>query len=241
MKERNFLSRVINKHDIEKNWNKATNFIPKKGEIIVYDPDENYAHSRFKIGDDVTVVTDLPFGVISSWNDLEDKPFGEVVGVSDTITWDGVQGEDDIVNGGAYLHRVTDCTPTKEDMAGSLCVIVAQGNETSKEITADEWISESENAYYLEGGSVMVALADNVTISGALLPKKGVYFSAASHDGNIIYYIKSITTPNYEFTTTVVKKIDPKYLPEATLTAPNGTKYTLAVADDGTLSAVAVE
>ena len=35
-----------------------------------------------------------------------------------------------------------------------------------------------------------------------------------------------------------VRQIDPKCLPA--LTSPNGTKYQLAVADDGTLSAVAV-
>ena len=29
--------RIINKHDIEVNWEKATGFIPKKAELIVYD------------------------------------------------------------------------------------------------------------------------------------------------------------------------------------------------------------
>ena len=37
--EKNISSRIINKHDTEINWNKATNFIPKAGEIIVYDRD----------------------------------------------------------------------------------------------------------------------------------------------------------------------------------------------------------
>lgn len=68
--------RFIQKHDIEANWNKATNFVPKKGEIIVYDKEvlENgsstelpsdrtipYAYSRFKIGDGFTNVTQLEF------------------------------------------------------------------------------------------------------------------------------------------------------------------------------------
>ena len=59
--EKFFNSRVINKHDIEENWLKATNFTPKQGEIIVYDIDDNYSYERFKIGDGVHNVNDLPF------------------------------------------------------------------------------------------------------------------------------------------------------------------------------------
>ena len=54
-------TRIQNKHDIEANWNKATGFIPLAGEIIVYDPDENYDYPRFKIGDGTTNVINLPF------------------------------------------------------------------------------------------------------------------------------------------------------------------------------------
>ena len=61
MAEKTILGRIIQKHDIEANWNLATDFIPKQGEIIVYDIDENYTYERFKIGDGVTNVNDLPF------------------------------------------------------------------------------------------------------------------------------------------------------------------------------------
>ena len=54
-------NRIIHKHDIEENWLKATNFIPQRGEIIVYDADEKYAYSRMKIGDGITIVSKLPF------------------------------------------------------------------------------------------------------------------------------------------------------------------------------------
>lgn len=53
--------RIINKHDTEENWLKATGFTPKQGELIVYDIDENYNHERLKIGDGVQNVNDLPF------------------------------------------------------------------------------------------------------------------------------------------------------------------------------------
>ena len=54
-------SRIIHKHDIEANWNKAVNFIPMQGEIIIYDIDSNYDFERAKIGDGVTSVVNLPF------------------------------------------------------------------------------------------------------------------------------------------------------------------------------------
>jgi hypothetical protein len=59
--EKNISSRIINKHDTEVNWNKATNFIPKAGEIIVYDKDDNFNYSRIKIGDGVTNINNLAF------------------------------------------------------------------------------------------------------------------------------------------------------------------------------------
>lgn len=53
--------RIIQKHETEANWNKATKFIPKLGEVIIYDPDANHTTSRIKIGDSTTVVANLPF------------------------------------------------------------------------------------------------------------------------------------------------------------------------------------
>lgn len=57
----NMYGRVQNKHDTEANWLKATNFIPKAGEIIVYDPDDTYTYARIKIGDGTTLVNNLSF------------------------------------------------------------------------------------------------------------------------------------------------------------------------------------
>ena len=53
MVTKNIPSRIVNKHDIEANWIKAVNFIPERGEIIVYDIDDNYTYERFKIGDGI--------------------------------------------------------------------------------------------------------------------------------------------------------------------------------------------
>ena len=54
-------TRIFNTHDTEENWNKCINFIPNKGEIIVYDCDANYNYQRFKIGDGKNTIVNLPF------------------------------------------------------------------------------------------------------------------------------------------------------------------------------------
>ena len=54
-------TRIQLKNDTETNWNKAVNFIPKQGEIIIYSADESHPYSRLKVGDGATTVVTLPF------------------------------------------------------------------------------------------------------------------------------------------------------------------------------------
>ena len=69
MANKTFQSRIVQKHDTQANWEKATNFIPLKGEIIVYD-DLN----KIKIGDGSTTVVNLPYSTTTNYNDLSNKP-----------------------------------------------------------------------------------------------------------------------------------------------------------------------
>ena len=55
--------RLIHTHDTEAHWNSLEDFIPKAGEVIVYDTDELFSYERFKLGDGVTKLKDLPFTV----------------------------------------------------------------------------------------------------------------------------------------------------------------------------------
>ena len=84
--EKNMNTRIQHKHDSEANWNKAVNFIPIQGEIIVYDIDEIYNYERVKIGDGIRKVNDLPFvDVQPDWNQndetaldyVKNRPFYE--------------------------------------------------------------------------------------------------------------------------------------------------------------------
>lgn len=57
-------ARIITKHDKEENWAKATGFIPKLGEIIVYESDDLTLVSkvpRIKIGNGIDYINNLPF------------------------------------------------------------------------------------------------------------------------------------------------------------------------------------
>ena len=54
-------TRIQLKNDTEENWNKAINFIPKQGEVIIYSTDDAHPFSRLKVGDGFTTVINLPF------------------------------------------------------------------------------------------------------------------------------------------------------------------------------------
>lgn len=82
MSEKTLKSRIVHKHDIEANWQLATNFSPLEGEIIIYDPDENFSYSRVKVGDGTTNVNNLKF--IGS--DKVDKVTGKGLSTNDYTT-----------------------------------------------------------------------------------------------------------------------------------------------------------
>lgn len=61
MSERSLNTRIQNKIDTTVNWEKATNFVPKKGEIIVYSDGGGTGIPKMKVGDGTTKVGSLKF------------------------------------------------------------------------------------------------------------------------------------------------------------------------------------
>lgn len=51
--------RIISKHDTTENWNKATNFIPREGELILYTDVK-----KIKMGDGTHTASQLDFTAI---------------------------------------------------------------------------------------------------------------------------------------------------------------------------------
>lgn len=72
-------TRIIQKHDSQANWDKATTFVPKAGEIIVYDADATNTKPRIKIGNGTSSVSALPFITNDSdiINMIKDLDFSE--------------------------------------------------------------------------------------------------------------------------------------------------------------------
>ena len=71
--EKKITSRIQQKHDTAANWANATTFIPRKGEIVIYDAEYNTSGVqtqavRFKIGDGSRTINNLPFALIDPDN-----------------------------------------------------------------------------------------------------------------------------------------------------------------------------
>lgn len=71
-------ARLINLHDTESKWNLCKSFIPRKGELIIYDPDAYNPYPRFKLGDGKTSVVELPFAAESTVLSLFGVKFGNI-------------------------------------------------------------------------------------------------------------------------------------------------------------------
>lgn len=91
MSEKKLTTRIQQKADTKANWDKATNFVPLKGEYIYYSD----LH-KVKVGDGVTKVGSLPF-LADSGGTVTSVTI-KMNGVSNTITTSGT-----IDLGGTYL------------------------------------------------------------------------------------------------------------------------------------------
>ena len=117
MSNKQFNARMQQKIDTQENWEKATNFIPLKGEIIIYDIDANNITRRIKIGDGITNVNNLDFFSPSSNNqNIETEIIeGSTNAVSSGAVYNALQNVDaKMVNG--YQIRVSTEIPTSEEV-----------------------------------------------------------------------------------------------------------------------------
>ena len=61
MSDKTLNARIQMKTDTEANWSRATNFVPKIGEIIIYAIDATHSYQRVKVGNGTKKVNELPF------------------------------------------------------------------------------------------------------------------------------------------------------------------------------------
>lgn len=152
-------------------------------------------------------------GGVTSWNDLEDRPFGEMYGDTLTINWEPIINDlyagnvDNYVIVADNFIKMSDATPTLEDFANG-CTVVAEGETyTFNAEELRDQITEFMPGVYLFWG-IMAIVHENavgVEIDGISFPEAGFYVAVASLD--------SITIPGFtEFMD--VKQLGEKYIPD---------------------------
>ena len=92
MAEKMLKTRVINKHELAEDWDKAEGFIPLQGEIVVYDSADDTQPAKLKVGNGNTAVKYLPFIRGVGQETLEG---GEIFNLYEPIYEDFI--EDDVV------------------------------------------------------------------------------------------------------------------------------------------------
>ncbi len=183
-------------------------------------------------------------GGVSSWNDLTDKPFGEVVETTNSITWDGnPEGKEIVsVDGGAYV-KVSDATITTAAMIGGSYTTAFVSNESLVEAIDESVIHTVADGFSIVGqrSDIAVVDKDEVNLDGIIFTR-GIYFFFA--DG--FFYVSNLTLSS-DIDVLSIKKIDEKYLPESvdgvvirSSTAYSTKKFKLTVNDSGNISAVEI-
>ena len=229
--EKNTKTRIQHKHDSAENWNKAINFVPLIGELIVYDADENYSYPRFKVGDGETTVVNLAFAneqnlstqVQSDWNQgdinqpdfIKNKPFGP---------------KPDLYNNSSLGFELDQKTRIYFTNVGEDVIVPIQVNDsvtvvwdsipyevTSKEITftlentgtpimVKGYLGDPQLLAIYFGGSANIESTGEPFL---IVQKLGLILTSRGNNHSVI-----VKNNNY------ISKIDPRYLPDEALQSP---------------------
>lgn len=143
-------------------------------------------------------------GGVSSWNDLEDKPFGET---GWSIEWDMNPTDSYVpIDDGAGFYKVSDIVPTKEELVGTNLKAEADGEHWDL-ILSDADIEDYGTDCYGFAGMpffLVTTKATDTEIMGMSFsfPSAGVWFVSSSGVTWTYYLGKGET-----------KQIDPKFIP----------------------------
>ena len=92
MAEKSLQARIQNKCDTTANWEKATNFVPKKGEIIVYSDGGGVGIPKMKVGDGATKVGSLKFADEGQYLPLAGGKLTGPLSINNYMTIDSIVG-----------------------------------------------------------------------------------------------------------------------------------------------------
>ena len=187
------------------------------------------------------VEPDAEGNVDVSWNDLQDRPFGEVSAPHE-ITWtltdtelsvivDGVTETTAIADAVVVVdtyYFLTDCVIANNAESFNTLMLHADGEKTSyaeQMYDYETLVSYGMvSADYIVMEGPIITYADGVTFNGMTFPKKGVYLPDAMfgvYDG-------------ISFTNTEIKQLDPKFIPSV---GGGSMIITIDADDEGNLTA----
>lgn len=155
-------------------------------------------------------------GHTHSWNDLEDKPFYEEAGSGAYYEWDGQWSS--MTNVEQKMCKVSDATPTPEELIGARFVIKHYLNGVIDEIVVDN----SHIMYDAEVGGVQIMngeypLAFVMYENNTMGMEKGIYlpiikFRDVGEDPYVIEYVASLTIGT---ASSSIKQLDEKFIPDS--------------------------
>lgn len=135
-----------------------------------------------------------------------------VTELGDTLTWDGVSGENIGAAFGITLVRVADCDLTLEELQAATITVTSNTNNVGDQFVGTMegivMISDSNNS-----GAAYVTYTDNLNVNGIVFPTAGIYFQNAENS-----YYTSLTIAGYNFINTISTTqtvIKTEHLPEA--------------------------
>lgn len=200
MSEKKINARITLKHDTEKHWNKATNFRPMAGELIIYDVDENNPAPRLKVGDGYTLLADLPFvsgELIINYNNQIS------VGLNGDSCTAGYLNTNGVLLTTITTYRTTDLifvkkgSTIKYKLWGTTLPIIACYDENNTYLGSTEGYSVTGNETIME--DEYIAPAD-VYIRFVNHPDKnptGYVYIIQEQRLSVVDYIKDVPTLNY--------------------------------------------
>lgn len=203
MADKNLKARIVNKNGTSAEWEKATSFVPKKGELILY-TDLN----KIKIGDGVTKVNDLPFTTVPNKTSDLTNDSGYITNTSvDTKLEDKVSKTGDTMTGDLKMA----------DSSGAVKGSVSD--------TVEGVALTAENGACLKVGASAVTVCDN---AGGATQIKGVKAPVDDTDAaNKKYVDDAIPTTQIEELSSAVAKAEP-FIVEVTFTGtPSSPQYSV--------------
>lgn len=258
MADKNLKARIVNKNGTSAEWEKATSFVPKKGELILY-TDLN----KIKIGDGVTKVNDLPFSNDDKVSKAGDTMTGDLrfnkqmtgIGVGGSIAFGADTSEGpsapsiigavspdvsalQLKGGQIFLgtDELYNATLIDESaMALSVPILLRADSQDKGGVSAisDGVALSADNGACLKVGAQAITVCDN---AGGTSQIKGVKAPVNDTDAaNKKYVDDAIPTAQIEKLSNAVAKAEP-FIVEVTMTNPSNISANKTFAEIKTAS-----